>query len=158
MAVLVCVSQHDLSVAFVLLTLERDEVLHTLSLASSQLVLTVCDHGQGVALTSRLSHTASPLVHYSTSSIMVMDSQDSRRITLHPPGAMVSDAQHSTRVDSCHFPSTSASAHEVGHLHTYPKPHTQKQFTSPINVSYLSLVKCFGPRSEEFVPVGSSPL
>ena len=85
---------------------------------------------------------------------MVMDSQDSRRITLHPPGAMVSDAQHNTRVDSCHFPSTSASAHEVGHLHTYPKPHTQKQFTSPINVSYLSLVKCFGPRSEEFVPVG----
>ena len=57
-------------------------------------------------------------------------------------------------MDSCHSPSTSASAHEVGHPHTYPKPHTQKQFTNFINISDLSLVRCFVPKSEEFVSEG----
>ena len=40
------------------------------------------------------------------------------------------------------------------HPHTYPKPHTQKQFTSLINIFDLSLVKCFVPKSEEFVSEG----
>ena len=71
-----------------------------------------------------------------------------------PPGAMVSDAQHNIRVDYCHSSSTSANAHEVGHMHTYPMPQTYKQFTSLINIADLSLVKYFVPKSEEFVPVG----
>ena len=36
-------------------------------------------------------------------------------------------------------------------LHTYPRPHTWKQFTSFTNISDLSLVRCFVPKSEEFV-------
>ena len=97
-------------------------------------VLTVCHHDQGVALPDKLSHTASSF------------------ITRRPQSwSWTARIHHNTRVDSCHPPSTSASAHEVGHLHTYPKPHAQKQFTSLINISDLSLVKCFVPRSEEFV-------
>ena len=41
-----------------------------------------------------------------------------------PRGANLSTTQVGILVDSCHSPSTSASAHEVGHPHTYPKPHT----------------------------------
>ena len=48
---------------FVLQILEKNEVLHSLSPASLVVppwpVLTVCDHGQAVALPDRLSHTAS---------------------------------------------------------------------------------------------------
>ena len=46
----------------------------------------------------------------------------------------MSDVQFGRHVDLCHSPSTSANAHEVGHPHTYPKPH----FTSLINISDLS--------------------
>ena len=66
-------------------TTERTEALHSLSLATSHivppwLVLTVCDHGKRVALTDTPSR--SKFVHYSTSSFMVMDSQDSPCMTL----------------------------------------------------------------------------
>ena len=71
-----------------------------------------------------------------------------------PPGVILSTTQVDVRVDSCHSPSTSASAHEVGHPHPYQKPHTQKQFTSFINISDLSLVRCFVPKSVEFVSEG----
>ena len=74
---------------------------------------------------------------------------------LRPAGR---DLEHHTqvgiRVDSCHSPSTSASAHEVVHPHPYPRPHTWKQFTSFINISNLSLVRCLVPKSEEFVSEG----
>ena len=67
------------------------------------------------------------------------------------------DLEHHASRKTCGFLSplsTSASAHEVGHLHTYPKPHTQKQFTNFINISDLSLVTCFVPKSEEFLSEG----
>ena len=41
-----------------------------------------------------------------------------------PTGAKLSDVQFGGHVDLCLSPSTSASSHEVGHPHTYPKPHT----------------------------------
>ena len=109
--------------------------------------LTVCDHGQGVALPDRLSHIFTRRQHswswtpgftaYYTA----------------PQGVNLSTAQVNIRVDSCHSPATSARAHEVGHPHTY-KPHSQKQFTSFGNISGLSLVRCFVPKSEEFVSEG----
>ena len=68
-----------------------------------------------------------------------------------PPSATLSGTQVCIRVDSCHSSSTSASGREVGHLHTYPKPHTWKQFTSLINISDISLVRCFVPKLDEFV-------
>ena len=76
-------------------------------------------------------------------------------LRIHAPlGATLSTTQVGKRVDSCHSSSNSTSAHEVGHPHTNPKPHTQKQFTSFINISDLSLVSCFVPKSEELVSEG----
>ena len=85
------------------------------------------------------------------------DDQELSRPTAYfyaPPGAILSTMQVSIRVDSCHAPSTSASAREVGRLRTNPETYTWKQFTSHINISDLSLVRCFVPKSEEFVSVG----
>ena len=61
-----------------------------------------------------------------------------------------------------HLSSTSASVHERTYLDLvardlFPKIHTKKQFTSLSNISDLSLLRCFVPRSEEFVSLGSSP-
>ena len=70
---------------------------------------------------------------------------------------ILSTTQIDFRVKSCHFPSTSVREHEVGHPHTHPKPLTLKQFTSFISVSDLSLVRCFVPKSEEFVSEGIFP-
>ena len=75
-------------------------------------------------------------------------SRDTHSVFTAPPGAILSTTQVGIRVDSCHAPSTSTSAHEVGHQHTYPKPHTKEQFTSFINIFDLSLVRCFVPKSE----------
>ena len=41
-----------------------------------------------------------------------------------PLDAIWSTAEVGIRVGSCHSTSTSASAHEVGHPHMYPRPHT----------------------------------
>ena len=158
MAGLVCASQHGLSVTSVLLTLERNEVLHSLSPASSHCATLACSHRRS-GTHNRLSHTASSFI-----------TRRPHRWSRRQPGftacytarpcAMVSDAQHSIRVDSCHSSSTSstsASAHQISHLHTYSKPHTWKQFTTLINITDLSLVRCFVPRSEEFISVRPSP-
>ena len=57
-----CTTTGILPAVFVLLTLERNEVLYSLSpplVVPPWPVLAVCDHGQGVALPDRLTHTAS---------------------------------------------------------------------------------------------------
>ena len=105
MAVLVCASQHDLSVAFVLLTLERNEVLHSISPASSHCATLACSHcmrswPKSGALRQALAHCK--FFQHST-----IRGHGQPRFTAYcaaPPGAMVSDAQHSIRVDSCHSP------------------------------------------------------
>ena len=60
-----------------------------------------------------LAHSKS--VHYSTSSYMVMDSQDSPRIMLPPPDGMVIDVQHCVQVWIPVASSAAASAHKLGH-------------------------------------------
>ena len=83
---------------------------------------TACDHSQRVALTNRPPHAAGPFV---TGRLA-----HGHRLSGHtafstaPPGAKLSDMQFVWHVDLCYFPSTSASAHEVGDPHTYLKPHT----------------------------------
>ena len=67
-----------------------------------------------------------------------------------PPGANLSTTQVGIRADSFYSPSTSACAHEVGHPHTYTKPHIWKHFTSFNNISDLSFVRCFVPKSKIF--------
>ena len=95
------------------LNLERNEVLHSFSPASSHFAvpswpaLTACHHGQGVALpTSSRTKQVRLLLD-----VLVLGSWTA---------ATVSDVQRRIRVDSRHSSSTSASAHDVGRLHTYP--------------------------------------
>ena len=85
MAVLACASQPDLSVAFVLLTMERNEVSHSLSPASSHCATLACSHcvrswPRGGTPRQALAHSKS--VHCSTSSYIVMDSQKAPRVVL----------------------------------------------------------------------------
>ena len=137
------------------MALDRNEVLYSLSPASSRcatLVLTVCDLAKGW---HSPTGSCTQEVHSSLDiHIMVMCCPDTHSVITAPPGAILRTTQGGKRVDSCHSPSTSTSAHEVGNLHTYPKSHTWKQFASLINISDLSLVRCFVPKSDEFVSDG----
>ena len=87
-------------------------------------VLTVCDHGQGVALPNRLSHTASSFFTRHPHSWSCAVPTHTQRVYRPAGRDLEHHAQVGKRVDSCHSSSTSTSAHEVGQLHTYPRPHT----------------------------------
>ena len=82
--------------------LERNEVLQSLSLASSHcatLASSNCMRSWLRCGTSRLALAHSKFVHHSTSSFMVIDSQDSPRI-LRPAG---SDLEHHASRYTCGF-------------------------------------------------------
>ena len=63
-------------------------------------VLTVCDHSQRVALTNRLSHTASSF--FTRHPHVVMCCPDTHNVFTTLPGAILSTTQVGIRVDSCH--------------------------------------------------------
>ena len=101
-AVLVCASQHDLSVAFVLLIMERNEVLHSLSHASfhcATLACSLCVRSWPRGGTPRQALANSKFVHHSTSSFMVMDSQDPPRALRHAKR----DLEHHASRYTCGF-------------------------------------------------------
>ena len=86
---------------------------------------------------------------------------DTDSVSTVPPAAKVSDVQFGRRVDPCHSPRPQPGVRKVadplsqiqleGNLGS---THKQKQFTNLINISDLSLVRCFVPKSEEFVSEG----
>ena len=122
-----CTTTMILPVAFVLLTLEKNDVFYSLSPASSRCATLACSHcmrswPRGGTPRQALAH--SKFILHSTSTFMVTDSPDTHNLFTVPPGAILSTTQVGILVDSCHSPSTSASAHEVGHPLTYPRPHT----------------------------------
>ena len=116
----------------------RNEVLPKLSPASSPMPCFVveppCVSSPRGGLPNRLAHVVSSLIASFASPglthiLHLRGWRQSGAITAHcvfyaPRGVNLSTAQVGIRVDSCHSPSTSASAHEVGHPQTYPMPHT----------------------------------
>ena len=85
---------------------------------------------------------------------------DTHSVFTAPPGAKVSDVQFGRHVDLCHSPSTSARSAQ-GRLSTdSTRGQTWVVFTSRSSsrassiVPDLSLVRCFVPKSEEFVSEG----
>ena len=104
---------------FVLQILERNEVLYSLLPASSPCATLACSHRvrswpRGGTPRQALAH--SKFILHSTSTVVVMHYPDTHSVFTAPPGAILSTTQVGIRVDSCHFPSPSTSAHEVGLL------------------------------------------
>ena len=130
-----CTTTRILPAVFVLLTLERNEVFFSLSPASSRCATLACSHcGQGVALPDRLAYK---FILHSASTFMVMDCKDSPRI-LQP--RHLSTAQVNIRMDSCHPLNLGQCARGWSPAHV-----------SKASYVDLSLVRCFVPKSEEFV-------
>ena len=104
---------------FVLQILKRNEVFYSLSPASSRCATLACSHRMRSWPrdgTPRQALAHSKFSFQSTSTVMVIYCPDTHSVFSAPPGAILSTPQVGLRVDSCHSPSTSTSAHEVGLL------------------------------------------
>ena len=96
---------HSFEQVFVLQRFKRDEVLYSLSPASSRCATLACSHRmrswpRGGTPRQALAHSKFSL--HSTSTVMVMYCPDTHSVFTAPPGAILSTTQVGTRVGSCH--------------------------------------------------------
>ena len=100
-------------------------------------------------LPNRLAHVASTSIASFASPRLTQTRDKARCVFYAPPGANLSTTQVGIRVDSCH--SSSVRTRLVIRTRIQSLIQRERQPTSFINISDLPLMRCFVPKSEEFV-------